>query len=115
MRFSAGNIANAAAWAVVLGLVAVAIVLVNLWGPFGLIILGLLTLLICTRFSLYDQTPTWGTEVFRARMASHGSPEQRAAMQAERHANEAPVRFYRWCGVVLLVAGVAGFAWQMWR
>jgi hypothetical protein len=34
MRFSAVRIANAVAWAVLIGLIAVAFVLVEVWGPF---------------------------------------------------------------------------------
>jgi hypothetical protein len=28
----------------------------------------------------------------------------------------APLRFYRWCGIVLMLAGAAGILWQAtWR
>jgi hypothetical protein len=81
-------------------------------GPFGLILLGLFTLFICTSIALRNDTPTWGTEIFKARMESPSSPEQRAAMLEEKERALAPLRFYRWCGVVLVAAGIAGFAWQ---
>ena len=45
-------------------------------------------------------------------MAKHSSPEQRAAVDEARQLWLAPLRFYRWCGIILLLAGVAGFAWQ---
>src|ERR1700712_2601340 len=106
MRFSGGTIANVFAWAVLIGLIAIAFVIVVIFGPFGLVLLGLFTLFICTAFQLNDDVPTWGTELFRARMASHGSPEQRAAMLEEKSTQLSPLRFYRWCGVALLVAGV---------
>jgi hypothetical protein len=115
MRFSAGTVANAAAWAVIIGLVAVAFGFVAILGPFGLAVLGLLTLFICTQFQLHENTPTGGTEVFRAGMASHGSPEQRAAMLEDQRPALSALRLFRWCGIVLLVAGVAGFAWQQLR
>jgi hypothetical protein len=115
MRFSAVRIANAVALAVLIGLIAVAFVLVEVWGPFGLVVLGLAALLVCTSLSLHDDTPTWGTEFFRARMASHGSPEQRAAMLDEKRGRLSPLNFYRWCGVVLIVAGMSGFIWQQLR
>src|SRR4051812_34159954 len=83
MRFSAITITNAAAWAILIGLVAVAFVMVVIWGPLGLIVLGLFTLLVCTSFNLHEHAPTWGVEVFKVRMDSHGSPEQRAAMLDE--------------------------------
>jgi hypothetical protein len=73
MRFSAITTANAIAWAVLIGLVAVAFVLVVIWGPLGLIVLGLFTLLVCTSFNTKAR-PTWGIEVFKARIDSHGSP-----------------------------------------
>jgi hypothetical protein len=115
MRFSAGTVANAAAWAVLAVLIAVAFVTVNLLGPAGLVILGLLILFICTAVNLYEDAPTWGTEVFKARIASHSSPEQRAGMFDEKRASLSPIRYYRWCGVVLVVAGAAGFTWQQVR
>jgi hypothetical protein len=115
MRFSAGTVANAAAWAVLAVLIAVVFVMVNLLGPAGLVLLGLFVLFISTAMNLYEDAPSWGTEVFRARIASHGSPEQRAAMFDEKRASLSPLRFYRWGGVVLVVAGAAGFAWQQLR
>ena len=112
MRFSAGTVANAAAWAF---LVAVAFVTVNLLGPAGLVILGLFVLFICTAVNFYEDAPTRGIEVFKARIASHGSPEQRAAVFDEKRASLSPIRVYRWCGVVLVVAGATGFIWQQVR
>jgi hypothetical protein len=112
MRFDPSTAANAVAWAVLIGLICFAFVLVVILGPFGLILLGLLTLFVCTSFSLREDSPTWGREYFRRRLARPASPEERAAMQQERERSLAPVRFYRWCGVVLLVAGIAGFGWQ---
>lgn len=112
MRLSASSAANAVAWAVVAGLAALALVLVAVLGPFGLVLLGLATLLVCTRMSLHEDTPTWSTHVLRARMDSPASPEQRAALRADRQAAHASLRFYRLCGGVLLLAGIAGFAWQ---
>jgi hypothetical protein len=114
MRFSAGTAANVFAWAILIVLIAVAFVMVQILGPFGLVVLGLLTLFVCTQYDLNDDVPSWGTHVFSARMTDRGSPEQRAALREEKRANLSPLRFYRWCGVVLLVAGLAGFAWQ-WR
>jgi hypothetical protein len=112
MRVSAGAAANAVAWAVLIGLICIAFVMVVILGPFGLILLGLLTLFVCTSFALREDTPTWSTDVFKARFTSDSSPEQRAARAEERALGLAPLRFYRWCGVVLLVTGVAGFVWQ---
>jgi hypothetical protein len=115
MRFSMSTAANAAAWVVLIGLICVAIAMVATLGPFGLIVLGVLTLFVCTSIELRDDTPTWGTEMFKARLARNGSPEHRAAMLEEKERTVAPLRFYRWCGVVLVVAGVGGFVWQQWR
>lgn len=108
--------ADAAAWAVLIALISVAFVMVVILGPFGLILLGLLTLFICISTDLREDVPTWGTEVFRTRSGGGpGCPEQRAAQAANRERALAPLRFYRWCGVVLMVAGIAGFAWQHLR
>ncbi len=115
MRFSAGTGANLVAWAVLIGLAGLAVRLVAVLGPLGLVLLGLLTLLLCTLFELNAEVPTWGTEVFRARMTTHGSPEQRAAMREDARATLSPLRFYRWCGAALLLAGGLGLAWQQWR
>jgi len=115
MRFSLGTTANVAAWAGNIGLACGAVVMVTRLGSLGLVLLGLLTLFVCTRFSLDQDAPTWGTEVFKARMANHKSPEQRAAMVEERQAAVSPLRFYRWCGILLTVARAAGFVWQQWQ
>jgi hypothetical protein len=112
MRLSTSTVANGIACAILIGLIGVAFVLVDLLGPFGLILLGLLTLFICTSAQLREDTPTWGTEVFEARTMRHVSPEQRAGMAEEKAHTLAPLKFCQWCGVVLLVAGIAGFAWQ---
>jgi hypothetical protein len=112
MRLPVATMANFAAWAVLIGLLVVAFVMVVILGPFGLILLGLLTLFVCTSVSLREDNPTWGPEVFKSRMGGHGSPEHRAAQAAERERALAPLRFYRWCGVSLFVAGIAGFTWQ---
>jgi hypothetical protein len=115
MRVSTSTAANCTAWAILIGLIGVAFVLVIVLGPFGLILLGLLTLFICTSVQLREDTPTWGVEVFKARTASQVPPEQQAAMAEEKARSLAPLRFYRWCGVALLVTGIAGFAWQQVR
>ena len=33
----------------------------------------------------------------------------------EKRVSLFPIRFYRWCGVVQVVAGAAGFIWQQVR
>jgi hypothetical protein len=70
MRTTAGEIANAIAWALVLVLTAVAILVADVLGFVGVFILGLFTWMICTHMELDDATPTFGTAVFRARMTS---------------------------------------------
>jgi hypothetical protein len=115
MRFSMSTATNAAAWAVLFGLIGVAIAMVAVLGPFGLILLGVLTLFVCTSIDLREDAPTWGIEVFKARLARHGLPEQRFAMLEERGRTVAPLRFYRWCGVALVAAGIAGFVWLQLR
>jgi len=115
MRFTGRTVANAFAWAVIIGLIAVLFTLVLVIGPFGLILLGLCTMFVCTSFELRDDVPTWGTDVFKARMIDDGSPEQRAARREEKRNRLASVRFYNWCGIVLTIAGVSGFAWERFR
>ena len=112
MSLPVAALVNAAAWAVLIGLIGASFVVVVILGPFGLILLGLVTLFICTSMDLREDTPTWGVQVFKARLERHGSAEQRAAGAAERRQALQPLRFHRWCGLVLLVAGLAGFAWQ---
>lgn len=114
MRISWGAAANAIAWAVLIALAGGAAIMVTWLGPFGLVLLGLFTLLACTAIALDQDVPTWGADVFRARMDQARSPERRAAISAERHAALASLRFYRWCGLILVIAGVAGSAWQAW-
>jgi hypothetical protein len=112
MRSTAGEIANALAWAVLLVLVGVAILIADWLGFAGLFILGMLTWVICVQVELGDDTQTTSIAVFRARMTPERSPERRAAAQAERQVRLSPLHFYRWCGIGLTVVGAAGFAWQ---
>jgi hypothetical protein len=114
MRGTAGDIANAVAWAVVLVLVGVAVLIADWLGFVGLFILGMLTWVVCVQVELGDDTPTASTAVFRARMSPERSPERRAAAQAERHIRLSPLRIYRWCGIALTVIGAGGFIWQRW-
>ena len=114
MRFSLDRAANAAAWGVVFLLAAAAIVIVAILGFAGLLVLGLATWLVCTMAALDQEAPTWGVEVFKARMNRPANPEQRAAEAADRAAITSPLSFYRWCGVALTAIGTAGFAWHAW-
>jgi hypothetical protein len=115
MGFSGRTAANAFAWAVIIGLIAVAFVMVLVVGPFGLVLLGLFTMFVCTSFKLRDDAPTWGPEVFKARMNDDSSPEERAARREEKRGDLSSVRFFNRCGIVLTVAGVLGFAWEQFR
>ena len=107
--------ANLLACAVLALLGAVALAMAILLGPFGVVVLGLLTVLVCTRFTLDEHAPTWGARVFSAQMTPAGPPEQRAADAEARRIALAPARLYRRGGVVLIVAGCVGVAWQAWR
>lgn len=84
-------------------------------GPLGLVLLGLLTLFICSQFALHDTIPTTATALFRTEMTRPSSPENRAAEAANRDAIRAPLRFYRGCGVLLVVTGTAILAIQSIR
>lgn len=112
MRFSGIQIANVVSWVVLLGLIPMVFVMVAILGPFGLIMLGVATLFICTSINLYDDVPNANATVLKARFARRGSPEQRAALQADKQMRLSPLGFYRWCGIALLAAGIAGFIWQ---
>jgi hypothetical protein len=112
MRSTIGEIANALAWAALLGLVCVAILIADRLGFAGLFILGMLTWVICVQMELSDDTPTASIAVFRARMAPERSPERRAAVQTERQVRLSPLPFYRWCGIGLAGVGAFGFVWQ---
>ena len=114
MKVSAGTVANAAAWGVIVLLIGAAVLMVNRLGFLGLLLLGSATWLVCIRAELDQDAPTWGMEVFKARMGERRSPEQHAAMLEERRAFTSPLRFYRRCGMVLAAIGAAGFIWQQW-
>ena len=114
MRLSAGAVANAVAWGAIVLLIGAAVLMVNRLGFMGLLLLGSATWLVCTRAELDQDTPTWSTEVFKARMDGRRSPEQHAAMLEERRAFTSPLRFYRRCGMVLAAVGAAGFIWEHW-
>ena len=106
MRIDPAAITNAVAWVILLVLTGVAFVLVNTLGPFGLILLGLLTLYVCTAISLREDNPTWGVQVFRAQTENRRAP---------RLPDVQSLKFCRLCGMVLLASGLAGFAWQHWH
>jgi uncharacterized protein (DUF58 family) len=72
-------------------------------GAFGVILFGLFVIFICTSGELREHGPT---------LAVGRSPEQRAAIAEERVRSVTPVKFYRWCGIVILVIGIAGFVWE---
>jgi hypothetical protein len=114
MRFSAGTVANATAWVIIVLLIGAAALVANRLGFMGLLFLGSATWLICIKAELDQDVPTWGTEVFKARMDGHRSPEQRGAMLEERRAFVSPLRFYRRCGMALAAVGAAGFILQQW-
>ena len=75
-------------------------------GAFGVILFGLFVIFICTSGELRENSPT---------SAVGRSPEQRAAFAEERVRAVAPLKFYRWCGIVMLVIGIAGFVWEQWQ
>ena len=114
MRFSASSTANAVAWTVIFLLILAAMVLTYKLGFMGLLLLGGATCLVCTMAELDRNTPTWGVEVFKAQMTKPGSLEQRAAMLEEDRLLLSPLRFYRWCGLALMLAAGLGFAVQHW-
>jgi hypothetical protein len=113
-RSRAAEIVNAIAWAAVLLLAVLAILIADVLGFVGLFILGLLTWAICTHLVLDDDTPTASAAVFRARLSPERSPEHRAAALADRQVRLSPLRFYRWCGIALTAVGAVGFVWQRW-
>lgn len=114
MRLAAGAVANGVAWLVLAVLGVGAILVTNRLGFVGLVILGGLTWLVCTRASLDEKVPTWGVGVFSARMAQPRSAEERAAVHADHEAALLPLRFYGRCGAFLATIGAIGFAWQTW-
>ena len=115
MRMPAGTIANAAAWLVIAILIALAILITNRLGFAALFLLGAMTCFVCTRASLDEDAPTWGVHVFKSQMERPRSPEARASAAADRQALSSPLRFYRWCGILLTAIGALGFTWQLWH
>ncbi len=115
MRFSVNAVANAIAWVVIAVLIGAAMVVAEIFGAVGLMLLGGMTALVCARAEMDQDVPTWGVAVFKARMSGDkATPEQHAAMASERQALVSPLRFYRWCGLFLVAAGAAIFIWQQW-
>src|SRR4051794_18570354 len=72
----------------------VAVLAAMLLGPAGLVLLGLALVLACTMGMLNDDTPTAGTAVLQACMASESAGE-RAARAAERDGLHVSLRRYR--------------------
>ena len=88
--------------AVLVGLGVLAVLVVARLGFLGLVLAGVAVILVCTLTTLNDDVPTWGVEVFRARM------------QRRRAEQLMGLAFYRWCGIVLLAVGVLGLALTWW-
>ncbi|WP_043831765.1 hypothetical protein [Muricoccus aerilatus] len=114
MRPSASTIANGIAWVGIFALIAASLGIVLVLGFPGVLILGLLTALTCTRAELSERTPTWGQAVFEAQATRGRSPEERAAAGEAAARGNSPLRYYRACGLVLILAGLLGTAWQIW-
>ena len=89
--------------AILLGMAGIAFVFL---GAFGVILFALFIIFICTSAELHEHTPTSATE-------SRRPPEQRTGIAEERARSVAPIKFYRWCGIILLVIGIAGFVWKL--
>jgi hypothetical protein len=87
-------------------LIAMASIAFVFLGAFGVILFALFIIFICTSGEL-------GEHANRSATDNRRSPEQRAAIAEERARSVAPMRFYRWCGIVLLVIGIAGFVWEL--
>jgi hypothetical protein len=87
-------------------LIAIAGIAFAFLGAFGVILFALFIIFICASSELREHIPTSATE-------RRGSPEQRAAIAEDRIRSVAPMKFYRWCGIVLLVIGIAGFVWEL--
>ena len=73
-----------------------------------------MVLLVTTMSELDQNVPTWGAEVFRARMSERRLPEQVMQAEEEHRGFTLTLRFFRRCGLVLAGFGLAGFAWQVW-
>jgi len=68
---------------------------------------------VCVRAEMNDDVPTSGTHALRARLEATGTPEQRAAVAAERRGFVSPLRFYGRCGMALTAVGVLGLVWEL--
>jgi hypothetical protein len=95
-------VGNGLGWLALALLFGIAVVMVDVLGFVGLIILGAATAMICTRAAIAE-----------SRTGSPPSrPEERAALSAEQEASLAPLRFFSRCGLAVAAIGAAGFAWQ---
>jgi UPF0716 family protein affecting phage T7 exclusion len=106
--------ANTLAWAAIVVLIAVAILVANRLGFAGLLVLGLLTAFVCGHAELQDDIPAAGTAIFKARMERGRSPEERHAKAEEGRSFISSLRFFKWCGVGLAMIGLIGFVLQLW-
>jgi len=102
-------------WLGVLALIFVALIFAELFGFIGLLLLGLLTVFICTMAELDEDLPTWSRQALRAHLHRPRSPEERAAKLHERLSIVAPLTFGKRCGGFLAVVGLAGCVWQVWN
>ena len=115
MRTSPAALANAAAWVALAAIFAAAVVMTDVLGFLGLLIIGAVTWLACTR-AAQDDNPGWRTWQAFQRVAPDepGSVEQRAARRAQWLTALDPIRFLGRCGMALTAIGAAGFACQYW-
>ena len=117
MRISAAALANGLAWGVFALIFAAAVVMADVLGFLGLLIIGAITWLVCAR-AAQDDNPGWRNwQAFQRIAPDEAGPasrEQRAARWAEWQVGLDPIRFFGRCGMALTLIGAAGFAWQYW-
>lgn len=109
------NLAQALAWLGIVLLIGLGFVLVTVLGFPGLLVLGLLATLVCVRAELSEDVPGWSRALFESRAPRPEAPEARVARHAAGQESRGILRYYRGCGLVLVVAGLLGSAWQLWR
>jgi hypothetical protein len=122
MRFSASIIVNAFTCVVIIALLAFAFTIANFLGYLGLVVLGLIVAMVCSRAELDEDNPSVRSRAdFDGRRAAEKfygqaptAPKQCAAADAERRVFTVSRRFVRWCGIALAAIGATGFAWEQW-
>jgi hypothetical protein len=98
-------------WAIALGVIGTLLLMVKGFGFFSLILVGLVLADACLNSELTRDDPLVRRRAERWYGLARLAGRQQAGQAAGRRADTRYLRAGRWCGLGVVVLGVAGFVW----